>query len=552
MHPTRTVTEAGTELEQVTRELLDEWGIDARRVRSVVCELADGDWHTPGQLVRDHALSRRTVARLAARLRPWLDVRGDGLRVQAGQRDAVVSAWGCTAAGAPPAEQVEATMAALMRGLPPSDRSLDHVPATPATAVRRARFLLETFELRGACVVCLGDHDLTSLALALCCPEADVSVVDVDERILTYVGAVSAERGLRVRPLFADLRVALPPSLREACDLVFTDPPYTPSGVGLFLARGVEALRRRDAGRLVFCYGYGERHPALGLKVQSVFHGMHLVAEAVLPGFNRYAGAEALGGASSLYVCRPTRRTSAAIARPRKDDPRIYSRGESAETAGLDVLPPAVVDQVRILAGGGEGLLLVGEGWPDSPPGVLPLRRFLDDLHAAYGKPPFTGPPHAGVVAVNLHPHFASYLPRVLLTAAARRLVAVVTPDAAGALVSGRLADLVGIRYRLTQVAAEPPLVVADRVDAAPDDRTGRALAALLGRPAATFGSAWREALIAALAAEGRVLTKNEARAAIATTRTGARYGRCHLSELPVDRLRDLSAEVERSLAALV
>src|SRR5439155_15317269 len=125
-------------------------------------------------------------------------------------------------------------------------------------------------------VLCLGDHDLTSLALAQLELSVDVLVVDVDERVLAFIATVAAERGWRVTPVFADLRVELPPSLRESCDLVFTDPPYTPAGMRLFLARGVEALRRRDVGRVVFCYGFGERHPALGLNVQAEFHGLHL------------------------------------------------------------------------------------------------------------------------------------------------------------------------------------------------------------------------------------------------------------------------------------
>ncbi|HXM57463.1 MAG TPA: bis-aminopropyl spermidine synthase family protein, partial [Candidatus Dormibacteraeota bacterium] len=296
------------DLDQVTRELLDDWGIDATPIRSVVCGLGDGDWRTIGQLVRAHGVSRRSVEELTARLEPWLERQGGRLRVPPEHRESLAAAWACADAAAPAAASaagaIEAAMAALMRALPGSDRSLDHVAATPATAAARARFLAETFDLARATVVCLGDHDLTSLALAQLCPSADVRVVDVDERILAFVAGTAAERGWRVTPVFADLRVELPPTLRESADLVFTDPPYTPAGMRLFLARGLESLRRRDVGRVVFCYGFGERQPALGLNVQAVFHGLHLVAEAILPRFNRYAGAEALGGVSSLYVCR--------------------------------------------------------------------------------------------------------------------------------------------------------------------------------------------------------------------------------------------------------
>jgi branched-chain polyamine synthase A-like protein len=541
---------AVTELGDVARELLAEWGIEARRVRAIGSALADGRWHSTGQLVRDHATSRRTVEGIVTRLRPWLEVREDGVRVLPGHEGRMAAAWASEPAPATPPGDLEASMAALMRGLPPSDRNLDHVLATPATAARRARFLGETFDLAGASVLCLGDHDLTSLALAQASPGADIAVVDVDERVLEHVDRTASQHGWRVRPLFADLRVELPRSLREGSDLVFSDPPYAPAGLRLFLERGLAGLRPRDVSRIVFCYGYGERHPALGLRVQSTFGGLHLVAEAILPAFNRYTGAETLGGASSLYVCRPTRRTWATAGRRQADDPRIYSRGQGAETARLEVLPAGTVEAARDAAGP-EPPLLVGQGWPAETPS-RPLRRYLDDIHAARRRPPFAGPPHAGVVAVSLRPHLGGYLPRVLLSAAARRLVLVVDPDAPAALREQRLAALVGLRYRVSVPAGgDPAVVVADRIEEPPADRAGRALRTLLDRAPATLGSAWREALIAAFAAEGRTITKNQARAAIAATPTGALHARSHVTELPLHRLRGLPGEVLASLEAL-
>src|SRR6266542_1368392 len=81
------------------------------------------------------------------------------------------------------------------------------------------------------------------------------------------------------------------------------------SGQARDALRAAASLRHGDFGRVVLCYGFGEQHPSLGFKVQSVLHDLRLVTEAVLPGFNRYQGAEAIGAASALYVCRPTRRS---------------------------------------------------------------------------------------------------------------------------------------------------------------------------------------------------------------------------------------------------
>ena len=77
------------------------------------------------------------------------------------------------------------------------------------------------------------------------------------------------------------------------------------------------------------------------LEVQAVLGDLRLAVEAVLPGFNRYDGAEAIGARSNLYICRPTkgakvgepppapgRRRSGAVRGPYRT--RIYTRGPAA------------------------------------------------------------------------------------------------------------------------------------------------------------------------------------------------------------------------------
>ena len=69
-----------------------------------------------------------------------------------------------------------------MAGRPRPSRHLDHVSATPLTAVKRARWLTASYHPDGAGALGLGDHDLAALALLLLRPDLHVTVVDVDER----------------------------------------------------------------------------------------------------------------------------------------------------------------------------------------------------------------------------------------------------------------------------------------------------------------------------------------------------------------------------------
>ncbi|MCA1843493.1 MAG: bis-aminopropyl spermidine synthase family protein, partial [Actinobacteria bacterium] len=368
-----------------------EWSLDFARVRRLLAALAEGA--TLSQLVSASGLPRRDVEMVLAELPPephnlrsWVaDARDPGTPVleEAG---------------------LVARMAELAAGLPPSRWRLDHVPATPETMARRALYLAAEYELDGASVLCLGDHDLTSLAVGSTQPGADLTVVDIDERILDHVADSAAGLGLPVTAAWADLRLALPPSLVGSADLVFTDPPYTTEGIRLFLVRALEALRSTGHERLAFCFGTGERHLVKALEVQTVLADLRLALEAMLPGFNHYDGAEAIGARSDLYICRPTKGARVGeAARPRskrRAGSRIYTRGPSASEAPERAVPEAVATAARTAAGDGP-VLLVGEGWPDDAVG---LAEYFGRV-AAWATAARPGPfPYSGTPVINTDP----------------------------------------------------------------------------------------------------------------------------------------------------
>ncbi|MEV0619922.1 bis-aminopropyl spermidine synthase family protein [Nonomuraea sp. NPDC050404] len=309
--------------------LLSEAGADSRRLRHALTLLCDGQWWTLAGLVRRSATSRRGIEALLREV--VLEREADRFRVP----PADTPAYQDLLALAPPPEDPVAhllphyahvldRLTTLIAEAPRSRHVLDHVSATPETVLRRALLLGARFWLPGARLLCVGDHDLTSLAVKLVHPETDVTVVDVDERILAHIDG----QRLGVRTRWADLRLGLPASARDH-DLALTDPPYTPEGVGLFVARAVEGLK--DEGRVLLAYGAGERMPMLALKVQQELTDLNLTYEAIYPDFNRYFGAEAIGSAADLYILRPTTKTRPAVqSRLSRQTTAIYTQGPQA------------------------------------------------------------------------------------------------------------------------------------------------------------------------------------------------------------------------------
>ncbi len=526
-----------TGLVELHHEVAQAWGIDFHRVRALVCQLTSSHWYSVSELIARTLLSHWNITHLLRRLHPRLECDQDRVRIRVAFQDLFRAVFDCSrlsserfltpyeiaAQAGEEAAQAEAILASterIVKDLPMGPvRHLDHVSATPLTCLKRALFLAKTYELGGATILMLGDHDLTSLALAQVVPGLAITVVDSDERILDYINAIAAQHGWMIRTLFADLRIAFPRSVEASCDLVFSDPPYTPEGMRLFLARGLESLKPINSARLLFCYGFSERHPGLGLKVQSVLYDLHLVTEAILPHFNRYRGAEAIASSAALYICRPTRRSLPA-AQVLKVDPRIYTQGKSAEETTMMMLPQGVVDTVkRLLAAQTPArVLLVGDGWPTdlaSTMETVSLRGYLCTLSAHQQG---TRSPYAGVVAVNLFPYYNAYLVRMLLLSAAKQLLIVVADHVAVGLFNAekndRLRTLIESSYQVVARergnAKQPGVVLLQRRSPQNADAVKSLLRLLIDHPQARLVNAWREALIAWETRQGRLLNGSE------------------------------------------
>jgi len=539
-------------LVRLVDELSTEHGLEFITTRRLLCLLAGTRPTDVASLVRGTGASRRRVEEVLARLTDHLDDTADGYRVRPSAVPTLRRLARCDAllpAGFtdPPPDrrwtQLRERMRVAAAGLPPSVWRLDHVPATADTAVRRAYALWANYELAGNHVLCLGDHDLTSIALTLVSPEVAVTVVDIDERILDHIATLADDWRLPVRCAFADLRAELPPSLREGVDLVFTDPPNTPAGIELFLARGVGALRRRRGGRVLFCYSHNERQPARGLEVQNVVSGLHLAVEGVLPRFNAFDGAESIGSHSALWICQPTANAWPAAER-HTGAVAIYTRGRQAEeTAARPVasVPARLRGYVPLDEGAAVQLVGTGDGAP------LSLDTLLRTEPPA-GQGGLVRP--GAVLLADLTEVHPSYAYRLLLRGLpVRRAVFAVSAQARK--LGLHAADhpvwrLVAAKYRLGFDGADVIDATASPIEEVPEElRTARYV---LDHPKARLAGAWREALVAQARRQGRVLVKNQARQLIAASVDPRSIEDRYLCELPE---RVLGAVARAMLAAV-
>lgn len=206
----------------------------------------------------------------------------------------------------------------FLRGIqkfrPSPNRGYDQFTATTETTAKRASLLKFFGDIDGKKILLLGDDDFTSVAIARYMTAENITVLDIDERVLVGIEQISIQQNFGIKTVKHDLRKGLLKDIVGQYDLVFTDPPYTSEGIGLFTSRAVDALdRENQSARLYLCYGNSDRAKERFLPVYSSIVDSGFMMRWIFDKFNRYEEAESIGSASSLLVCDVTPKTKALM-----------------------------------------------------------------------------------------------------------------------------------------------------------------------------------------------------------------------------------------------
>jgi predicted methyltransferase len=550
-------------------ELLARHRPDSRRLRHLIALLTQQPLDL-ASLIQRSALPRQTVQSVLAAVAGDLVRDGDKAAIEPGKVPAYRQRFGydqlaCTELADPlagrlgQAAAIAAVMTALAAEAPRARTDLDHVPATPETVVRRALWLDSSYDLAGAVLLFVGDHDLTSLAVGQVSPAPELVVVDVVEATLQFIDSRARRLGISVRCLAGDLRFGLPGRALGCADLVFTDPPYTPEGVELFAVRGLQGLGNRENGRVIVALGFSDLQPSLGFGAQAAAHRLGLAYEAVLPRFNSYDGAQALGSSSSLYVWRPTTRTWRVLDRPGADAAAgIYTRGPRSVEGGrpaFEEIPAAVQ---RVTSGAGFPVrVVVGSGWAGAGDTVARLR--LGTLLSG-GIPPGIMSGRQSSLVADLSGDPGPWLLRALLAANAGRVAALVPGDhrdLASEAAQDCLTALLAPKYRLRFLRGQPDarhaIVLAEAVAAETLDPPARLARRMLRQAHGKVGNAWREGLIdASRQRAGGPLSKRDARAMAEAGARRASVLDTRLIDLPRHQIAIVLQDARASAGRLV
>ncbi|MBL1223617.1 adenosylmethionine decarboxylase [Enterococcus sp. BWR-S5] len=196
---------------------------------------------------------------------------------------------------------------AAISNRPVVEVAYDQAFATLETIVDRAFLLLTDCTFPKKHILFLGDDDLTSLAVGLLVKKIQRRAIEESIRLTVYelsagiidcIETTAEKLGLVICCEQVDFRQGSCKWFNHQFDSIFVDPPYTLSGLKLFLSRAVSSSK---LGNSKIYLSFGERDPESQLATQHLFSQQNLLIDQIRPKFNHYSGASIINGVSTLY-----------------------------------------------------------------------------------------------------------------------------------------------------------------------------------------------------------------------------------------------------------
>jgi S-adenosylmethionine decarboxylase proenzyme len=222
----------------------------------------------------------------------------------------------------------------ILEERPSPDFSLDQSRADYNTVVGRTLYLLSKGDLEGRNIVFLGDDDAISLAVGLTNLAYEITVVDIDSRIIEFLTKQAERLKIKnIRLIEHNLKDPCPKNILNRFDVVVTDPPYTDQGLRLFLKRAGQVLKtsvqyENESLPVIgkkCLLSFGNKPPIETEKIQLSILEHAFTIKEMIPAFNRYLGSRILGQYSHLYYLEMARAPSSESSVPFGDRP-LYTR----------------------------------------------------------------------------------------------------------------------------------------------------------------------------------------------------------------------------------
>lgn len=177
----------------------------------------------------------------------------------------------------------------LVKDRPQPKHEFDQAYVTPETTIARISLMHTRGDLENKEIFVLGDDDLTSIALMLSGLPKRIAVLDIDERLTSFIEKTADEIGFNNIDIFTfDLRKPLPEYALRKFDTFITDPPETVHAIRAFIGRGIATLKGPGCAGY---FGITRRESSLNKwrEIQKILlNEFNVVITDIIRNFNEY------------------------------------------------------------------------------------------------------------------------------------------------------------------------------------------------------------------------------------------------------------------------
>jgi predicted methyltransferase len=206
--------------------------------------------------------------------------------------------------------------------MPKPKRKYDQFYATSQTVIKKTIFIFKKFDLNYKKIAFLGDDDMVSLSMLLFAKHKNLNfdcyIFEIDDDLINFFNQIKEKFNLNIIIKKYDLRKPLNFYNLPKFDLIISDPPYTISGLRLWLTRAIELLVGKGSNKkrksikflknkfIILSFGYTEKNLEKGYLIQETITNLGLLIHTKIRSFNKYIEADSINNESDLYILQPT------------------------------------------------------------------------------------------------------------------------------------------------------------------------------------------------------------------------------------------------------
>lgn len=176
----------------------------------------------------------------------------------------------------------------ILKNRPKPTNIYDQGVVDNESAISRFLYMLSRGDLYKKKVIILGDDDLMSILFSLSNLVDEITVLEIDERIVNFINLVKKERNLKnIEAYVYDARDIIDEKFKNKYDTFFTDPVETVIGFTIFVSRMVECLKGEGSSGY-FGLTTIESNSSKWLKIEKSIVDMNLIITDIVRNFSFY------------------------------------------------------------------------------------------------------------------------------------------------------------------------------------------------------------------------------------------------------------------------